>query len=144
MLERERKATPPHERCAARAMRYRRCFVARSRRRLHARSATRIADARGLLSHGLVPDQRAALAARHICRALCGVRGMIKVVVLYPHPTVPAAFEAAYHGQHMPLMHQLVGDKAALPTFKTLDLGRAPPFYRMAEIQFADRASLDA
>ena len=69
---------------------------------------------------------------------------MFKVVVLYPPPTDPAAFEAAYHGQHMPLMHWLVGDTAALPTFKVIDTGRAPPFYRMAEIHFADRAALDA
>jgi uncharacterized protein (TIGR02118 family) len=68
----------------------------------------------------------------------------VKVVVLYPHPVDADAFETLYHGRHMPLMRRLVGS-SAVPTFKAVRTGRdAPPFYRMAEIHFADRAELDA
>ena len=30
----------------------------------------------------------------------------LKIVVLYPRPVDPAAFEAVYHGEHMPLMRR--------------------------------------
>jgi hypothetical protein len=38
----------------------------------------------------------------------------------------------------------LIGSAAAVPTFKALRTGSdAPPFYRMAEIHFPDRAALE-
>jgi uncharacterized protein (TIGR02118 family) len=67
----------------------------------------------------------------------------VKVVVLYPQPTSEAAFEAAYHGQHMPLMHSLIEPASRVPTFRV----RAPqgaPFYRQAEIHFPSLAELYA
>lgn len=45
----------------------------------------------------------------------------VKLVVLYPHPRDPAAFEKAYHDEHMPLMRRLIGSEEATPTFRALD-----------------------
>jgi uncharacterized protein (TIGR02118 family) len=66
----------------------------------------------------------------------------MKIVVLYPRPVDPAAFEAAYHGEHMPLMRRLLGPETALPTFRAVQGSTEAPFYRMAEIHFRDRAAL--
>jgi uncharacterized protein (TIGR02118 family) len=68
----------------------------------------------------------------------------IKVIVLYPEPVDAAAFEAGYHGHHMPMMRRIVGDPASVPTHKVLGPQGERPFYRMAEILFPDRAALDA
>ena len=68
-----------------------------------------------------------------------------KLLVLYPKPLDPEAFEKQYHGQHMPLMRELVGPDVPLPTFKVLTPGgREQPFYRVAEIHFPDKDSLFA
>jgi uncharacterized protein (TIGR02118 family) len=67
----------------------------------------------------------------------------IKVVVLYPPPIDEAAFEARYHGQHMPLMRGLIGPAERTPTFRIRGDGAAR-FYRMAEIHFASLAEVSA
>ena len=69
----------------------------------------------------------------------------VKLVVLYPKPTDVAEFERQYHAEHMPLMRRLVGPDVLLPTYritKASDL--EPPYYRMAEIPFAELAGLHA
>ena len=38
-----------------------------------------------------------------------------KLLVLYPKAADPDAFEKRYHGQHMPLMRELVGPDVPLP-----------------------------
>lgn len=66
-----------------------------------------------------------------------------KLLVLYPHPIDEAEFERDYVGHHLPLMRKLLGPNASLPTFKTVAVGDTrPPFYRVAEILFADMAAL--
>jgi uncharacterized protein (TIGR02118 family) len=66
-----------------------------------------------------------------------------KLVVLYPHPVDPPAFERAYHTQHMPLMRRLISPSERTPTFRVL--GRAgAPFYRMAEVHFASYEELSS
>jgi uncharacterized protein (TIGR02118 family) len=68
---------------------------------------------------------------------------MIKVVVLYPHPADPQAFERQYLEDHLPLMRRLLGDDVPLPTFKPESSPQRPaPYYRMAEIHFRDRSQL--
>lgn len=68
---------------------------------------------------------------------------MIKVVVLYPHPSDPEAFEREYVEGHLPLMRRLLGPDVPLPTFKPDSSPQRPaPYYRMAEIHFSDRSQL--
>jgi uncharacterized protein (TIGR02118 family) len=68
----------------------------------------------------------------------------IKLVVLYPHPVDPVAFDRYYVDHHLPLMRQLLGPGVALPTFKTLPRGsHLGPYYRMAEIGFPNQAVFD-
>ena len=64
-----------------------------------------------------------------------------KIVVLYPHPTDPSAFERDYHGRHMPLMRQLVAPAGRVPTFAVKG-PQSAVFYRMAEIHFDDLGAL--
>jgi len=68
----------------------------------------------------------------------------IKIVVLYPHPVDPEAFDRYYIGHHLPLMRELLGPGIALPTFKTVPRGsQLGPYYRMAEIHFPSQAVFD-
>lgn len=69
----------------------------------------------------------------------------VKLVVLYTQPEDHTAFDEHYHRVHAPLVAKLPG----LQRFETgrltlaLDGGEAT-YYRIAELYFADRASLDA
>jgi uncharacterized protein (TIGR02118 family) len=66
-----------------------------------------------------------------------------KVMVLYPQPTDPAAFERQYVSAHLPLMRRLVGPDVPLPTYRTLDTEHRPAaFYRVAEIHFESLEAL--
>lgn len=66
-----------------------------------------------------------------------------KLVVLYPHPVDPAAFERAYHAQHMPLMRRFIEPPARTPTYRVLGPASVP-FYRMAEVHFATYQELSS
>ena len=63
----------------------------------------------------------------------------VKLVVLYPHPRDVDSFERQYVGKHLPLMRELIGPGVPLRTYRTVG---APdrPYYRVAEIHFADMA----
>jgi uncharacterized protein (TIGR02118 family) len=65
---------------------------------------------------------------------------MVKLVVLYPNPVDPEAFERYYTAEHLPLMRRLVGPDVPLPTYKTV---QPAPYYRVAEIHFRDRTHFD-
>jgi uncharacterized protein (TIGR02118 family) len=65
----------------------------------------------------------------------------VKLVVLYPRPLDAAAFERAYHAEHMPLMRSFIAPPARTPTFRVLGREDAP-FYRMAEVHFASAREL--
>jgi uncharacterized protein (TIGR02118 family) len=69
----------------------------------------------------------------------------VKLVVLYTHPADPAAFDEHYLGVHGPLVQAIPG----LQRFETgrfegaLD-GGEHSWYRIAELYFADRSTMDA
>jgi uncharacterized protein (TIGR02118 family) len=68
-----------------------------------------------------------------------------KLLVLYPQPLDPSAFETYYHAQHMPLMREHVIPGVALPTYRILPVAdETPAFYRCAEIPFASLEELQA
>jgi uncharacterized protein (TIGR02118 family) len=62
---------------------------------------------------------------------------VIKLTVLYGHPKDPAAFERYYAETHMPIAEQMRGVRRIelAKAIGTPD-GRAPAFYRMAELYF--------
>lgn len=70
---------------------------------------------------------------------------MVKLTVLYGHPTDAAAFERHYTDVHLPLALKIKG----LRRFEVGTVAGAPdgskaPFYRSAELYFDDIASLQA
>ncbi|MGP7999184.1 MAG: EthD family reductase [Streptosporangiaceae bacterium] len=69
----------------------------------------------------------------------------VKLVVLYPHPADPAAFDQHYLGVHMPLTRSIPGLQRAESgrLDAALDSGEQS-WYRIAELYFADRSALDA
>jgi uncharacterized protein (TIGR02118 family) len=70
---------------------------------------------------------------------------MVKLVALYDVPTDPAAFDAYYHQTHMPIALTIPGlirgETARI--LGTAEGGEAP-YYRVAELCFADMAQLQA
>lgn len=68
---------------------------------------------------------------------------MIKVTVLYGHPTDPAAFESYYATKHMPLVSKIKGlAKAEVTKFLPNADGSDPEYYRMAELWFDTPAAM--
>ncbi len=66
-----------------------------------------------------------------------------KLVVLYPHPREPEAFERQYVEEHLPLMREIVGPDTPLPTYKTVSgPKRSAAYYRVAEIHFPSMEAL--
>jgi uncharacterized protein (TIGR02118 family) len=69
---------------------------------------------------------------------------MLKLLVLYGHPTDPAAFERYYADVHMPIAAQIEGVKLELgKVIGTPDGGKAP-FYRMAQVAFDNADHMQA
>jgi uncharacterized protein (TIGR02118 family) len=69
----------------------------------------------------------------------------VKLVVLYTQPDDPAAFDEHYLGVHMPLAHKIPGlDRAETTRFVAALDGGEQTYYRMAELYFADQATMDA
>jgi uncharacterized protein (TIGR02118 family) len=64
----------------------------------------------------------------------------VKLMVLYTQPEDPAAFDQHYFGTHMPLVHAIPGLQRA----ETGRFGTRAPYYRVAELYFADRDALNA
>ena len=70
---------------------------------------------------------------------------MIKLTILYGHPTDPVAFERYYAETHLPLAAKIEGlrrteySKAIAPAD-----GSPAPFYRIAELWFESLADLQA
>ena len=62
---------------------------------------------------------------------------MIKLTVLYVHPTRPEAFEKYYAETHLEVTNKVSGiDKLELTKFLPNPGGTAAPYYRMAELYF--------
>ena len=70
---------------------------------------------------------------------------MIKLTVLYGHPTDPATFEEYYANTHMPLVGEIKQiEKAEITKFMDEADGSKAAYYRMAELWFADMEALQA
>jgi len=69
---------------------------------------------------------------------------MMKVTVLYGHPTSPEAFESYYTGTHLPIASLMKGVvRLELTKFGTGPDGGKPAYYRMAEAYFATQAQME-
>ena len=69
---------------------------------------------------------------------------MMKVTVLYGHPTSSDEFEKYYRGTHLPLAAKMKGvARIELTKFVAGPDGGKPAFYRMAELYFATQAQMD-
>jgi uncharacterized protein (TIGR02118 family) len=64
----------------------------------------------------------------------------VKMMVLFAQPEDPAAFDQHYFGTHMPLVHAMPGLQRA----ETGKFSTRAPYYRAAELYFADRDALNA
>ena len=70
---------------------------------------------------------------------------MVKVIVLYGHPTDPAAFDEHYASTHTPLVNQMPG----LEMFEVSRVvgtaeGGDLPYYRIAQLSFESQEALEA
>jgi len=64
---------------------------------------------------------------------------MVKLTVLYGHPTSAAEFETYYAETHLPIAAQMKGvRRIELAKVVGTPDGGNPPFYRMAELYFDD------
>ncbi len=62
---------------------------------------------------------------------------MIKLTVIYGHPTDPTAFESYYNSTHMQIAGKIPGvARLELTRFTGSPDGGRPAFYRMAELYF--------
>ena len=69
--------------------------------------------------------------------------GPVKFVTLYGPPTDPAAFERHYAETHVPLAHQLPGlQRVETAQILGTTQGGPAPYYRIAELWFADIGQL--
>ncbi len=69
---------------------------------------------------------------------------MMKVTVLYSHPTSPEDFEKYYADTHLPLAAKLQGvDHLELTKFVDGPEGDKPAFYRMAELYFTTQEQMN-
>jgi uncharacterized protein (TIGR02118 family) len=69
-----------------------------------------------------------------------------KVVVLYTQPDDPDAFDRHYRDQHMPLARAIPGQDRTAETGRIVAEadGGDPLWFRVTELFFPDRATLDA
>ncbi len=69
----------------------------------------------------------------------------VKLVVLYTQPADPAAFDEHYLGVHMPLAMKIPGlQRAETGKVAAVLDGGEQTYYRVAELYFADQASMEA
>lgn len=70
---------------------------------------------------------------------------MIKLTVLYGHPTDTTVFEEYYKNTHLPRAEKMSGfEKVEYTKFLSAADGSAAAHYRMAEFWFADADALQA
>ena len=70
-----------------------------------------------------------------------------KLIVMYPAPKDMAAFERAYHDEHIPMagpIFQAAGATKAVFSKATGSPGGSPAFHRIAEIHFPSLGVLQA
>lgn len=70
---------------------------------------------------------------------------MIKLTVIFGHPTDAAAFEDYYKNTHLPIASKMTGfDKVEFTKFMSAPDGSKPAHYRMAEFWFSNPEALQA
>ena len=70
---------------------------------------------------------------------------MLKITVLYGHPTSPDDFEKYYEEKHIPIASKVNGVlRVELTRFSSGPDGSRPAFYRMAELYFAGQDRMEA
>jgi len=69
-----------------------------------------------------------------------------KLIVIYPYPTDPDAFEKAYVNDHVPLAKEKIKGMTKFVATKIVGTptGQKPPFYRIAELHFPSIEALKA
>ena len=68
---------------------------------------------------------------------------MMKVTVIYGHPSSAEEFEKYYAGTHLPLAAKMKGVmRLELTKFLSAPDGSAPASYRMAEVYFSTQAQM--
>jgi uncharacterized protein (TIGR02118 family) len=74
-----------------------------------------------------------------------GGEKVVKLTVLYGHPTDPGAFEAYYANIHVPLALKIPG-LTRVEAAKVLGMpeGSTAPYFYVAELWFADQEQLEA
>jgi len=69
---------------------------------------------------------------------------MMKVTVLYGHPTSADQFEKYYKDTHLPLAAKMSGlARVEVTKFVAAPDGGKPAFYRMAELYFTTQAQME-
>lgn len=69
---------------------------------------------------------------------------MMKVTVLYGHPTSTEAFEKHYAGTHLPLAAKIKGvARVELTKLVAGGDGGKPAYYRMAELYFPNQTEME-
>ena len=71
---------------------------------------------------------------------------MLKVTVLYGHPTSPDDFEKYYEEKHAPIASKMMNGvlRFELTRFSAGPDGSRPAFYRMAELYFTGQDQMQA
>jgi uncharacterized protein (TIGR02118 family) len=68
-----------------------------------------------------------------------------KLVVMYPRPKDPEAFEKVYQNEHVPMAVAKMRGKTKIVASKILASPQGiPPFYRIAEVHFPSMEALQA
>ena len=68
----------------------------------------------------------------------------VKLLALYAQPDDPAAFDAHYHGVHVPLVQKVPGLAELRLNRVSRKLNGDADLYLIAELVFADQAAFDA
>src|SRR5579863_5872110 len=69
----------------------------------------------------------------------------VKLVVIYPQPKDPEAFEQIYQKEHVPMAVKKLDGKQKIITTKVLHSPKdTPPIYRIVEIHFPSMQALQA
>ncbi|HRF00109.1 MAG TPA: EthD family reductase [Pirellulaceae bacterium] len=70
---------------------------------------------------------------------------MIRLTVLYGHPTDPDAFDRYYRDVHLPIARRMKGLQGwTIGKCTSVVPGEKPPYYLIVGLYAADRAAMDA
>ncbi len=70
---------------------------------------------------------------------------MVRLTVLYGHPTDPAEFQRYYHATHIPLARQMQGLKGwTIGMCESVAPGEKPPYYMIVGLYADSREAMEA